>query len=29
MKIIAEGHKPIVDILADDLTEAQALKLEA
>lgn len=28
-KIIDDGYKPIVDILADDLTETQALKLEA
>lgn len=28
-KIVDQGHKPIVNILADDLTEAQALKLEA
>ena len=28
-KIIEQGYKPIVDILSDDLTEAQALKLEA
>ena len=28
-KILEEHHRPIVDILADDLTESQALKLEA
>ncbi len=28
-EIVADGHKPLVVILADDLTEAQALKLEA
>jgi len=27
--IIEAGHKPVVAILADDLTEAQALKIEA
>ncbi len=27
--ILADGHEPIVDILVEDLTEVQALKLEA
>lgn len=28
-EIVESGHKPIIDILVDDLTEAQALKIEA
>jgi hypothetical protein len=28
-EIVDAGHKPIIDILVDDLTEAQALKIEA
>ena len=28
-EIMAEGYKPLVDILVDDLTESQALKIES